>query len=171
MFVLFSPRSCAQFLFSVSCVSAWRVCVMVNHLPKVFYWWWLLLLLAFIFIFFIFIIITITIIIVFIIVVNIIIIQGKDDTKLNKEISGWSRAGRSFFLKVSFYRRGGAVGFSRYAVVGLSTFVKPPCKRQPLNSKSDSIFIFFIILIVIIYCFPFDQISWSVYFLLPQFGS
>lgn len=37
VFVLFSPRSCAQFLFSVSCVSAWRVCVMVNHLPKVFY--------------------------------------------------------------------------------------------------------------------------------------
>lgn len=67
-------------------LAAWRVCVMVNRLPKVFYWWWLLLLA---FILFFFIIITITIITVFIIVVNIIIIQGKDDTKLNKEISGW----------------------------------------------------------------------------------
>lgn len=88
-----------------------------------------IIIISFYFCFVFFIIITITIITVFIIVVNIIIIQGKDDTKLNKEISGWSRAGRSVFLKVSFYRRGGAVGFSRYAVVGLSTFVKPPRKR------------------------------------------
>lgn len=90
------------------------------------------------------------------IIIFVIIIQGKDDTKLNKEINGWSQTVQSFL-----YWRGGAMVPHRYAV---ATVLKPPRKD---NLWAESLIVFFYYYVL----FSFDQISWSFYFLLPQFGS
>lgn len=82
-----------------------------------------------------FIIIMITMITIFVIIcVDIIVIQGKDDTKLNKD-NEWvipvSAEGWTVFVRLSngfIYWRGGAMCFLTVKLQYLSTLFKPPHK-------------------------------------------
>ena len=108
------------------------------------------------------------VIIIIIIIINIIIIQGKDDTKLNKEIM---ISAESCTVCPYFWRFLSLARWSNCLFLTVTLCVCPPDLQRHKKITSELKVYYYYYYYYYHKLFSLDQISWSIYFLLPLFGS